>query len=71
MTNLEKFNELVERVRAGMACEWMECKRESCPYYRLDCIDNYREDIRDLTILLVRAYAHSGECGFGKEEYVE
>ena len=71
MTNLEKFDELVERVRAGMTCDWMKCKGESCPYYHLDCIDNYREDIRDLTILMVRADANASECGFGKEDYWE
>lgn len=71
MTNEEKFNELVERVRAGLSCKWAVCPGSSCPYYEGDCIDSYRENIHDLTILLVRMDANADECGFGEKEYKE
>lgn len=71
MTNLEKFNELVERVRAGLSCKWTVCLGSSCPYYEGDCIESYREDVHTLTMLLVRMDTNADECGFGEKEYKE
>lgn len=71
MTYLEKFDQLVERVRKGMACETGECMGKDCPYYDGECDLDYRDDIMELLKILCLAAADYKNMDFGKKEYVE
>lgn len=71
MTNLEKFDQLVARVRSGLACSVDSCIGSACPYYDDICDTEYLDDIKRLTTLLVDAGINNARLNFCNEEYTE